>query len=100
MTELEEKLLATLAEAKDALAQAKASSAIEELRIKYLSRKGVMTALMGQMGTVPPADKPAVGGRLPGSQIEVRPISQAVLIDENVVLKHPDSDEISENRGQ
>ena len=64
MTELEEKLLATLAEAKDALAQAKASSAIEELRIKYLSRKGVMTALMGQMGTVPPADKPAVGKTL------------------------------------
>ncbi|MBR4124733.1 MAG: phenylalanine--tRNA ligase subunit alpha [Victivallales bacterium] len=64
MTELEEKLLATLAEAKDALAQAKSNSAIEELRIKYLSRKGVMTALMGQMGTVPPADKPAVGKTL------------------------------------
>ena len=64
MTELEEKLLATLAEAKDALTQAKSNSAIEELRIKYLSRKGVMTALMGQMGTVPPADKPAVGKTL------------------------------------
>ena len=64
MTELEEKLLATLAEAKDALAQAKSTAAIEELRIKYLSRKGVMTALMGQMGTVPPADKPAVGKTL------------------------------------
>lgn len=64
MTELEEKLLATLAEAKDALAQAKSTAAIEELRIKYLSRKGVMTALMGQMGTVPPADKSAVGKTL------------------------------------
>ena len=64
MTELEEKLLATLAKAKDALATAKSNSAIEELRIKYLSRKGVMTALMGQMGTVPPADKPAVGKTL------------------------------------
>ncbi|MBQ4481539.1 MAG: phenylalanine--tRNA ligase subunit alpha [Victivallales bacterium] len=64
MTALEEKLLSTLAEAKDALAQAKSNAAIEELRIKYLSRKGVMTALMGQMGTVPPADKPAVGKTL------------------------------------
>ena len=64
MTELEEKLLATLAEAKDALAQAKSTTAIEELRIKYLSRKGVMTALMGQMGTVPPAEKPTVGKTL------------------------------------
>ena len=64
MTELEEKLLATLAEAKDVLAQAKSNSAIEDLRIKYLSRKGVMTALMGQMGTVSPADKPAVGKTL------------------------------------
>ncbi len=77
MTELEEKLLATLAEAKDALAQAKSTSAIEELRIKYLSRKGVMTALMGQMGKVPVADKPAVGKTLNQVKKELEAAFQA-----------------------
>ncbi|MBP5300733.1 MAG: hypothetical protein J6Y80_04945, partial [Victivallales bacterium] len=64
MIELEEKLLATLAEAKDELLKANSDAAIEELRIKYLSRKGVMTALLGQMGKVAPEDKPAVGKTL------------------------------------
>ncbi len=35
--------------------------AVEALRIKYLGRKGIITELFKQIGSVPPADKPEVG---------------------------------------
>ncbi len=61
MTELEEKLQSTLAEVKEALEKVSDAAALEELRLKYLSRKGVMPALMSQMGKVAPEDRKAVG---------------------------------------
>ncbi len=64
MIELEEKLMAVLAEAQDLLSKAANAAAVEELRVKYLSRKGVLPALMGELGKVPADQKPAVGKTL------------------------------------
>ena len=64
MTELENELMAALAQAKDELAKAADEAALEAARIKYLSRKGLLPAMMSRLGSVPPADRPAVGKTL------------------------------------
>jgi len=64
MTELENELLATLEQAKADLAQVNDDAALEVVRVKYLSRKGLLPALMSKLGAVPQADKPAVGKTL------------------------------------
>lgn len=64
MIELEEKLLKMLAEAQGALSAATTEAAVEELRLKYLSRKGVLPALTAELGKVPKEDKPIVGKTL------------------------------------
>ena len=51
MTQLEEKLLATLAEAKDALAQAKSSAAIEELRVHHTESEAALVKLRSASAT-------------------------------------------------
>ena len=61
MTELETKLLETQEAVKAELAAVKDEKALEECRVKYLSRNGALTALMKLLGTVPKEDKPAVG---------------------------------------
>ena len=66
MTELEEKLLGTQAEVEAALQSVKDDAGLEALRLKYLSRKGILPGLMGQLGKVPPEEKPAVGRTLNG----------------------------------
>lgn len=64
MTELENTLLATLAEVQESLAKVTAENELEDCRAKYLGRKGVLPALMSQLGKVPKEDKPAVGKTL------------------------------------
>ena len=66
MTELEEKLLRTQSEVEAALPSIKDEAGLEALRLKYLSRKGILPGLMGQLGKVPAEEKPAVGRTLNG----------------------------------
>jgi phenylalanyl-tRNA synthetase alpha chain len=64
MTELEQELLAALAQAQEALAGVKDAAGLEEVRARFLGRKGLLPALMAKLGQVPAADKPAVGKTL------------------------------------
>jgi len=52
---------AILAEAKECIAAASTAAAVEELRVKYLGRKGVVAGLMAQIPQLAPEDKPAAG---------------------------------------
>ena len=49
------------AEAKTDLASADSLSEVEELRVKYLGKKGLVSSLLRQMGRLPAEDRPAVG---------------------------------------
>ncbi|MFH1135152.1 MAG: phenylalanine--tRNA ligase subunit alpha, partial [Pseudomonadota bacterium] len=49
------------AEAKSALASAGDAVELEELRVKYLGKKGLVSGLLRQMGRLPAEDRPAVG---------------------------------------
>ncbi len=64
MIALEQELLSFNAEVQTALAAVQALSELEELRARFLGRKGALPALMAKLGQVPAADKPAVGKTL------------------------------------
>lgn len=64
MSQLEDRLLAVLAEVKEALTTVTIESKLDELRIKYISRKGILPSMMSELGKVPPEEKPSVGKTL------------------------------------
>ncbi|MBQ9368805.1 MAG: phenylalanine--tRNA ligase subunit alpha [Victivallales bacterium] len=64
MTELETQLLETQKQAQEALANVTNENELEECRAKFLGRKGLLPALMSQLGKVPKEEKPAVGKTL------------------------------------
>jgi phenylalanyl-tRNA synthetase alpha chain len=49
------------AEARSDLASAGSLSELEELRVKYLGKKGLVSSLLRRMGSLPAEDRPAVG---------------------------------------
>jgi phenylalanyl-tRNA synthetase alpha chain len=59
-----EQIAALQAEAEAAISAARDETALEEARIKYLGRNGLVRAQFQKLGTVPKADKPAVGAAL------------------------------------
>lgn len=64
MTELEQDLLSTLTQVQAALSTVSNADELEEVRARFLGRKGLLPALLGKLGQVPAADKPAVGKTL------------------------------------
>ncbi len=51
----------TAKEAMDALKKVTDQAALEDFRIKYLSRKGLITQMLGRIGQFPPEQKPQAG---------------------------------------
>ncbi len=61
MNELERQLEEALAQVREALAQAASEAQIEECHVRFLGRKGRVTALLKSVGSVPPDERPQVG---------------------------------------
>ena len=47
--------------AKEAIAAAADEAQIEEIRVKYLGKKGELTAILKQMGSLSPEERPKMG---------------------------------------
>jgi phenylalanyl-tRNA synthetase alpha chain len=60
-TELSTSLQALAPAAETDLAAATDAAALEQVRVKYLGRKGLLAALMGRLPTLLPAERPAAG---------------------------------------
>lgn len=58
---MKEQLQAIAAQAAQALAQARTNEEIEALRVRFLGKKGELTAILKQMGKLSPAERPAMG---------------------------------------
>ena len=58
---MKEKIEALRSKAKSALEACDSEQAIEELRVKYLGKKGELTALLKQMGSLSAEERPVVG---------------------------------------
>ncbi len=60
-TSLQDQLTRLLEEARSAVAQARDVAALEQLRVYYLGKKGVLTEQLKQLGSLPPEERPRVG---------------------------------------
>lgn len=58
---MKEKLELLKSEALKAVAEAKDEKQIDEIRIKYLGKKGELTAILKQMGSLAPEERPIMG---------------------------------------
>ncbi len=58
---LEAQLLALQQEGEKAIAAADSLEGLEELRVKYLGKKGNLSVLLGGMGKLPPEERPKIG---------------------------------------
>ncbi|MBQ8975374.1 MAG: phenylalanine--tRNA ligase subunit alpha, partial [Oscillospiraceae bacterium] len=58
---MKQKLEQIKAEAMAALDSVSASDALEQLRVKYLGKKGEITAILKQMGGLSPEERPVIG---------------------------------------
>lgn len=58
---MKEQLKAISAAAREAVAQSSAENEIEEIRVKYLGKKGELTAILKQMGSLSPEERPIMG---------------------------------------
>jgi phenylalanyl-tRNA synthetase alpha chain len=62
--ELQESLERLLAEAERAVAAAADERALDEVRVRYLGKKGDLTALLKALGQLSPEERPAAGARI------------------------------------
>ncbi|MCI9514311.1 MAG: phenylalanine--tRNA ligase subunit alpha, partial [Oscillospiraceae bacterium] len=58
---MKQQLAKIKSEALSALAEAKASAELDALRVKYLGKKGELTAVLKQMGKLSAEERPAMG---------------------------------------
>ena len=82
-TELEAQLEAIRLEAQQALVEASSLDQLEQLRVKYLGKKGPIPLVLGGMGKLDPSDRPRIGARAN----EVKEAIQAELDQRRTVLQ-------------
>ncbi len=58
---MKQRLEAMLREACAAVARAEQEVELQEIRVRFLGKKGELTGIMKEMGQLPPAERPAVG---------------------------------------
>lgn len=63
-TELQEHLERLLADAEQAVAAAADERALDDVRVRYLGKKGELTALLKSLGQLAPEERPAAGARI------------------------------------
>lgn len=77
MTPLEKELQELLEQVRKALPDAVDERQLEECRVRFLGRKGLLPAMMRQMGSVAPEDRPAVGQTLNQVKNEIQDLFTA-----------------------
>ena len=68
---MKEALNAITLEAKEAVAAAQSEAEIEAVRVKYLGKKGELTAILKQMGSLSPEERPKMGQLVNEAKSEV-----------------------------
>ena len=58
---IEQQLTQLLAEAGAAVAQAADVTVVEDIRVRYLGKKGMLTEQLKTLGKLPPEERPRVG---------------------------------------
>lgn len=69
---MQNELNAIVNDAKSQVAAAKDAAAIQELRVKYLGKKGALTEIMKQLGKLDPAERPKAGQWINDAKAQVQ----------------------------
>ncbi len=69
---MQNELNAIVNDAKSQVATAKDAAAIQELRVKYLGKKGALTEIMKQLGKLDPAERPKAGQWINDAKAQVQ----------------------------
>src|SRR3990167_8894405 len=69
---MQNELSAIVNDAKSQIAIAKDAAAIQELRVKYLGKKGALTEIMKQLGKLDPAERPIAGQWINDAKMQVQ----------------------------
>ncbi len=80
---MKEKLSAISTEAKTAVTLAKNETEIEAIRVKYLGKKGELTAILKQMGSLSPEERPKMGAMVNEAKQEL----EGLIADKKQELK-------------
>lgn len=93
---MNEKINAVLESAKEKLESAKEISAIEEIRVKYLGKKGELTGILKQLGSLSPEERPKVGQlvNMAKSKLEERIKTKVNEIKEEELKKSLENEKI------
>ena len=93
---MNEKINAVLENAKEKLESAKEISAIEEIRVKYLGKKGELTGILKQLGSLSPEERPKVGQlvNMAKSKLEERIKTKVDEIKEEELKKSLENEKI------
>jgi phenylalanyl-tRNA synthetase alpha chain len=68
-------------EARDAIASARSSAELEQVRVTYLGRQGALTQLLRGLGALPAAERPAVGAAANEAKRELEALLDARLTE-------------------
>jgi phenylalanyl-tRNA synthetase alpha chain len=66
-------------EARDAIAAAQSSSDLEAIRVRYLGRQGALTRLLRSLGSLPAAERPAIGSAANAAKVELETLLETRL---------------------
>ncbi len=80
---MKEQINAILLEAKNQVADSQSEADIEALRVKYLGKKGELTAILKQMGSLSPEERPKMGALVNEAKQEL----EALISDKKTELK-------------
>ena len=86
---MKEQLLAIREAAEQCIKSAKTMQEIEELRVKYLGKKGELTALLKQMGSLSAEERPVMGQLVN----EAKALLEAAIGEKSAELKKAEQDE-------
>ena len=86
---MKEQLLAIREAAEQSIKSAKTMQEIEELRVKYLGKKGELTALLKQMGSLSAEERPIMGQLVN----EAKALLEAAIGEKSAELKKAEQDE-------
>ena len=77
---MNEKITAILNLAIESLNEATEISKIEEIRVKYLGKKGELTSVLKQLGSLSPEERPVVGQLVNKAKAELEEIAKEKLM--------------------
>jgi len=66
-------------EARDAIGRAASSAELEAVRVRYLGRQGTLTQVLRSLGSLPAAERPAVGAAANAAKVELEALLETRL---------------------